>query len=250
MTLNNLHSSALSFGTSPADLLSVDAALVDSLNAAFVDLAAEKRVELAAETLPQNLVLSSSFGAQSAVALHLLNSIVPNLPVILIDTGYLFPETYEFVSAMTDRLDLNLHVYTPRMTAAMQEAMYGQRWLDGVEGLDAYNHDNKVEPMQRALAELQAGTWFSGIRRSQAASRAETPFVQIKDRVAKVSPLADWSDRDVFEYLQRHDLPYHPLWHEGFISIGDVHTTKSLAEVNDPSETRFFGLKRECGLHA
>lgn len=218
-------------------------------NDVLSQVSAPERVSLALEHFPANPVLSSSFGAQAAVSLHMLVRAKPDIPVILLDTGYLFPQTYDFIEALTQRLDLNLHVFTPRMTAAMQEALYGQRWLQGEEGLDAYNFDNKVEPMQRALDELNAGTWFTGIRRSQADTRAATPFVQIKDGVYKVAPIADWTDKDVFDYLQRYDLPYHPLWHEGYISIGDTHTTRSLHEVDDASETRFFGLKRECGLH-
>lgn len=222
---------------------------VERWNTLFAELSAEERVAIALEQMPGTHILSSSFGAQAAVSLHMLTQQQPNIPVILLDTGYLFPETYEFIDELSNRLNLNLKVYTPRMTAAMQEALYGQRWLQGVDGLDQYNYDNKVEPMQRALEELQAGTWFTGIRRSQAASRADTPFVQQVDGVHKVAPIADWSDKDVYQYLTRHDLPYHPLWHKGYVSIGDTHTTKSLHEVEDESETRFFGLKRECGLH-
>ena len=89
--------------------------------------------------------------------------------------------------------------------------------------------------------------------RSQSDHRRDTPFVQRKTQgtqnLIKVSPIADWSDKDVFEYLKRYDLPYHPLWHQGYISIGDTHTTQSVYEVEDESQVRFFGLKRECGLH-
>ena len=104
--------------------------------------------------------------------------------------------------------------------------------------------------MERALVELAVGTWFAGLRRSQSRSRASVPFVQQAGRRHKVHPIADWTDRDVYRYLKENDLPYHPLWHEGYVSIGDVHTTRSLRDVGDPEQTRFFGLKRECGLHA
>jgi phosphoadenosine phosphosulfate reductase len=103
--------------------------------------------------------------------------------------------------------------------------------------------------MLKALEELRVGTWFSGIRRVQASSRADTPFVQRIGEVYKVAPIADWNDRDIYRYLQANDLPYHPLWHEGYASIGDVHTTRRLADVASLEETRFNGLKRECGLH-
>ena len=232
--------------------LSVDNSSTDELagwNDRFAQLSAEERVEEALAVLPGAHILSASFGAQAAVSLHMVTSAAPDIPVVLLDTGYLFPETYAFVAELRERLDLNLKVYGSAMSPALQEAVYGQRWLQGLDGLDAYNHDNKVEPMQRALRELEAGTWFTGLRRSQASTRAATPFVQVKDGRYKVAPIADWSDRDVFDYLKQHELPYHPLWHEGYISIGDVHTTKSIHEVDEVEQTRFFGLKRECGLH-
>ncbi len=226
-----------------------DAGHLNSWNSRFAQLDAAGRVRCALEHLPGNHVLSSSFGAQAAVSLHLLTRELPEIPVILLDTGYLFPETYSFVDELADRLQLNLKVYSSPMSPAWQEAKYGERWNQGIEGIDQYNQDNKVEPMNRALEELEAGTWFSGLRRSQSASRENTPFVQYTGSHFKVCPIADWTDKDVFNYLRAHDLPYHPLWHKGYVSIGDVHTTRSLAEVDDESETRFFGLKRECGLH-
>ena len=218
-------------------------------NNRFARLRAEERVAWALDNLPGTHVLSSSFGAQAAVSLHLVNSQRPGIPVVFIDTGYLFPETYRFVEELRKRLDLNLHVYRSPMSPARQEALYGRRWEQGVKGLDAYNRDNKVEPMERALRELRAGTWFAGLRRDQSESRATTPFLAWSGDRWKVHPIADWTDRQVYLYLRQHDLPYHPLWHEGYVSIGDVHTTRSIHEVDSEEKTRFFGLKRECGLH-
>lgn len=218
-------------------------------NSRLADLSAPQRVEWALEHLPGNHALSSSFGAQSAVMLHLLNQVAPGIDVILVDTGYLFPETYQFVDQLRERLALNLHVYRPRMSPAWQEALYGKRWEQGLEGIEAYNRDNKVEPMQRALEALNVGTWFAGLRRDQSAGRARRNVVESAGPRWKVHPIVDWSDRDVHRYLSRFDLPYHPLWQKGYVSIGDWHTTRSLAEVDDVEATRFFGLKRECGLH-
>lgn len=212
-------------------------------------MTAEERVTSALRTLSGQHIVTSSFGAQSAVMLHLVTQQSPDIPVVLIDTGYLFPETYRFVDELTARLRLNLKVYRPEVSGAWQEARYGKRWEQGLDGLDDYNQDNKVEPMQRAIEELNVGTWFSGLRRDQSIDRAKTPFVESSGDRFKVYPIADWSDRDVYLYLKKHDLPYHPLWEQGYISIGDVHTTKSLTEVDSLEETRFFGLKRECGLH-
>jgi len=212
-------------------------------------MTAERRVASALKTLPGQHIVSSSFGAQSAVMLHLLTQQKADIPVVLIDTGYLFPETYQFVDELTAKLDLNLHVFRPPISGAWQEARHGKRWEKGLPGLTSYNQDNKVEPMQRAIEALGVGTWFSGLRRNQSIERANTPFVENSGDRFKVYPIADWTDKDIYEYLQKYDLPYHPLWEKGYVSIGDMHTTKSLAEVDSIEETRFFGLKRECGLH-
>lgn len=218
-------------------------------NAHLASLTAAGRVDWALMNLPGQAVLSSSFGAQSAVSLHLITRAAPGIPVILVDTGYLFPETYRFVDALTERLQLNLHVYRPAVSAAWQEARHGKRWAQGVDALDEYNRENKVEPMQRALRELGAGVWFAGLRRAQGATRAATPFLAASGERYKVHPIADFSDRDVYRYLKRHDLPYHPLWEKGYVSIGDTHTTRPIHEAGDAEATRFFGLKRECGIH-
>ena len=143
----------------------------EAASARLAPLAAAQRIEWALEYLPGSHVLSSSFGAQAAVSLHLATRIDPDIPVILIDTGYLFPETYRFVDELVERLSLRLHVYRPALSAAWQEARYGRRWEQGASGIDEYNRQNKVEPMERALAELGAGTSGASSRTPAAACR-------------------------------------------------------------------------------
>jgi len=212
-------------------------------------LDARQRIECALEHLPGAHVLSSSFGMQAAVMLHLVTRVKPDIPVIFIDTGYHFPETYRFVDELADRFKLNLEICRAEISPAWQEARHGKRWEQGREGIDAYNRQNKVEPMQRALRELEAGTWFSGLRRDQSSSRARLAWVERQWQCLKVHPIADWTDREVHRYLLAHDLPYHPLREKGYLSIGDWHTTRSVNEVDDSEKLRFFGLMRECGLH-
>lgn len=219
------------------------------LNAAFASLDPIARTERALALLPGVHALASSFGVQAAVMLHLVTRCLPEIPVILIDTGYLFPETYRFVDQLTERLRLNLKVYRSQVSPAWQESRWGRLWEQGAEGIDRYNRLNKVEPMRRALAELRAGTWFTGLRRAQAQTRAHIQPVQIQQGRYKVCPLFDWTDRQVGSYLHEHRLPFHPLWEKGYVSIGDWHTTRSLAEVETLAGARFFGLRRECGLH-
>jgi phosphoadenosine phosphosulfate reductase len=244
-----MHSQAVGDKTVEVDEIRSRHAAERVCNRSLESMSAEERVSWALKHLPENHVLSSSFGAQAAVMLHMLTSQRPDIPVILIDTGYLFPETYRFIDALTRMLHLNLNVFRPETSGAWQEARFGKRWEAGIDGIEAYNRDNKVLPMERALESLKVGTWFAGLRRSQGKSRKDTPVVESSGERWKVHPIADWSDRDIYRYLKHYRLPYHPLWDQGYVSIGDVHTTRSLADVSSSDETRFFGLTRECGLH-
>lgn len=219
------------------------------INARFEKLSAEARVTQSLDSLVGPFALSSSFGAQAAVLLHMVTQILPEIPVVLIDTGYLFSETYQFIDQLNDRLKLNLKVFRNEMSPAWQEARFGKLWEQGAEGIQKYNQLNKVQPMDNALKLMGTETWFAGLRRSQSESRANIPFVAIQKGRFKVHPIADWTDRDVGMYLKKHQLPYHPLWEKGYVSIGDWHTTQPLTGDMREEDTRFFGLKRECGLH-
>jgi phosphoadenosine phosphosulfate reductase len=210
---------------------------------------AEERIRWAVETYGDRLVMTTSFGIQAAVMLHLATRIAPKIPVIFIDTGYLFPETYKFAKDLTERLNLNLKKYVPAMTAAEQEALYGKQWEQGIEGLKRYNLINKVEPMDRAVRELGATAWLAGLRRTQASTRENLKVVQQQNKITKVHPIIDWDNRTVHRYLTQHGLPYHPLWDQGYVSVGDWHSTTKLIDGMREEDTRFGGLKRECGLH-
>lgn len=225
------------------------AAQLTAMNAKLEKMSAVERIQWALEFLPDHPIITSSFGAQSAVMLHLVTRLRPGIPVVLLDTGYLFDETYRFIDELVQGLELNLHVYRPLLSPAWQEARFGRRWEQGAEGIRNYNQMNKIEPMERALAELEVGTWFSGLRRVQSDSRRQLHVLQQHGKAVKVSPIADWGNRQVHRYLKTHDLPYHPLWEQGYVSIGDRHTSHPLAAGMAEQDTRFFGLLRECGLH-
>jgi phosphoadenosine phosphosulfate reductase len=226
-----------------------DAAQLPEISAKLEGVSAEERVTWALDHFRPDLILSSSFGAQAAVSLHLVSRQWAGIPVVLIDTGYLFPETYRFVDELTQRLDLNLKIYRPPTSPAWQEVRWGKLWEQGKEGIERYNQYNKVEPMRRALRELGARGWITGLRRQQSRSRANLGVLALQNDVVKIQPIIDWTDRQVFQYLTKHGLPYHPLWEKGYVSIGDTHTTRPLGAGMTEEETRFFGLKRECGLH-
>lgn len=218
------------------------------INQLLAPLTAQQRVEFALTELPGNHMLSSSFGIQAAVMLHLCTRVKADLPVVLTDTGYLFPETYRFIDELTAKLQLNLKVYRSDLSPAWQEARFGQLW-SSAEGLKQYNQLNKVEPMQRAQQELGVQSWFSGLRRSQSSTRADTQIVSVQRGVVKVCPIVEWSNKDIHYYLKDHNLPYHPLWDQGYVSVGDTHSSRPLEAGMSEEDTRFNGMGRECGLH-
>lgn len=230
-------------------ILQGDRQKLDEINIYLESLSAIQRIEWALLHLPDNQILSSSFGIQSAVMLHMTTTLRADIPVVLVDTGYLFAETYQFIDEMEQRLKLNLHIYRSKTSPAWQEARHGELWKQGLEGIEHYNRINKVEPFNQAFEELRVGSWFAGLRRQQSNSRKDLSVLKIQNGRFKVHPIIDWSNRDVNRYLTQHNLPYHPLWDEGYVSVGDHHTSQPLVADMNEEQTRFFGLKRECGLH-
>ena len=222
---------------------------LDAINLQLANADADQIIRWAADTFKKQLVLSSSFGVQAAVMLHLATRVVPDIPVIFIDTGYLFPETYQFAEALTKRLKLNLKVFQSELSAARYEAIYGPQWNQGPQGLALYNYRRKVEPMKRALTDLSAAAWLAGLRREQTDHRASLEIVEVQDDRYKIYPILNWTTKDVYEYLKKHDLPYHPLYEKGYASIGDTHSTTPITEGMSERSGRFHGLKQECGLH-
>lgn len=220
-----------------------------SLNKALEKMSAQERISWALMNLPHNFMLSTSFGIQSAVMLHLVTEQYPNVPVVFTDTGYLFPETYQFADQLTERLALNLKTYRSHLSPAWQEARFGKLWEKGEEGIAKYNHMNKVTPMRAAQDELGVKSWFAGLRRTQSDQRNTLNVLQLVDGKFKIYPILDWTNKDVHYYLEGHNLPYHPLWEQGYVSVGDWHTTRPLEAGMSEQDTRFFGLNRECGLH-
>ena len=215
----------------------------------FDKKSAEDRIRWALEQYPDETILTTSFGAQSSALLHLATRIQPNLPVLFVDTGYHFPETLSFAEDLKKRLQLNLHTYRPLLSPGEIESRYGRLWEQGPDGLEQFHEIIRVEPLQRAMRDLDPKIWIAGLRRSSSESRQKMDFLTPQDARLKLLPLLDWTDRDLGQYLKIHSLPYHPLWAQGYVSIGDRVTTKRLDEVSDPSHLRHFGWKRECGIH-
>jgi phosphoadenosine phosphosulfate reductase len=224
---------------------------IDETNHQLHNKDAIQIVQWAVEQFGEGLVMTTSFGIQSAVMLHLVTQIVPDIPVIWIDTGYLPAKTYLFADELTQRLNLNLKVYQSPISPARMEALYGRLWAQNdVESLNRYDQIRKVEPLQRALEELKATAWLTGLRSSQTEHRKTLDFVSLQGSIYKVLPILNWSSKAVYDYLMAHDLPYHPLFDEGYVTVGDWHSSRPLmATDEDERDTRFKGLKQECGIH-
>lgn len=224
---------------------------LEKVNLQLGNASATHLVQWAADTFGEGLVMSTSFGIQSAVMLHLVTRILPNIPVIWVDTGYLPTETYQFAAQLTEGLQLNLKVYQSPMSAARMEALYGKLWeQNDVKALNRYDQMRKVEPMQRALRELKATGWLAGLRRDQTNHRQQLTRVNQQGEQYKILPILDWHSRDVYQYLTAHDLPYHPFFDRGYVTVGDWHSSRPLtADDDNERDTRFQGLKQECGLH-
>jgi len=222
---------------------------LDQENRALGPSTPEELIEWAVGRYGDQLVASTSFGATSAVMLHLIHRVAPRTPIISIDTGYLFPETYRFADDLVRRLGLDVHFYAARMSPARQEALYGKLWEQGEEGVKRYLEINKVEPMQRALDDLSAVAWMAGLRSEQTAHRAGLRRVDRQDGRIKLHPILDWKSQEVDAYMQKYELPYHPLVEQGYRSIGDHHSTIPTTDDMDPRDGRILGQTRECGLH-
>jgi phosphoadenosine phosphosulfate reductase len=224
---------------------------LSQVNQLLASATAEQRVQWAVEALGSGLVMTTSFGIHSAVMLHLVTQVVPDMSVIWVDTGYLPETTYLFAEQLVERLQLNLKVYQSPFSPARMEAMHGKLWAQNdVESLNRYDQIRKVEPMQRALKELGATGWLAGLRSNQTAHRKTLEVVSRQDSIYKISPILDWSSKAIYQYLMAYDLPYHPLFDKGYVTVGDWHSSRPLmASDEDERDTRFNGLKQECGIH-
>jgi phosphoadenosine phosphosulfate reductase len=193
--------------------------------------------------------VTSSFQAEDVVVLHLLRGMAPDIPVLFLDTGYHFHATYEYRDRISTEWRLNLRNILPAQTVAQQEAEFGilnRTAPDRCCGL------RKVGPLFAALEPY--GAWFTGLRREQAKTRANLQTVEnfalpTGKQLRKLSPLAGWQTREVWQYAERHSIPLLPLYDLGYSSIGCEPCTSLPLSADDPRSGRWGGHKAECGIH-
>ncbi len=231
--------------------VALEGSLTGSMEAEFAGLSPQELLHWSSGEFADGLAMSTSFGIQSAVTLHLATRINPDLKVIWVDTGYLPEETYAYATTLTRMMSLNLHIYESPLSPAEMEAQHGRLWESkNVEDLDLYDQIRKVEPMQRALEELKVRGWISGLRAHQTEHRKHLPPVKRIGKRYRIYPILKWTNRDAYHYMKKHRLPQHPLFAKGYVTVGDAHSSRPLtADDIDERDTRFGGMKQECGLH-
>lgn len=197
-------------------------------------------------TFGDQAAATSSFQTQSVPLLHLIATHVPELPILFLDTGFHFSETLEFRDQLQEEFRLNVRSLEPRLGHDGFREKHGELHKRD-PNLCCYL--NKVEPLEYAMEEYDA--WVSGIRRDQTEQRANTPVLQREDDgTIKVCPMVEWTSRDVWNYINEHELPAHPLLEEGYMSIGCAPCTQKPGEGEGSREGRWSGSdKTECGLH-
>ncbi len=227
---------------------------LEPLNQMFESSEPERIVEWSVAQFNPDLVVSSSFGAESAVMVSLAQKAKPGIRVIFVNTGYLFPETHAFMETLRRKLDLNIWTYRTRNDPIAYLQKAGELDPSWRNNIDACCAVNKNEPFERAMKELTPRAWLRGIRRSQASTRAGRQFIEWSQRYNcyAISPLLKWGPREVHAYLKKHDLPYHPLWEKGYSSIGcnPLSCTRPVGEGEDARSGRWAGQdKIECGIN-
>jgi phosphoadenosine phosphosulfate reductase len=194
------------------------------------------------------LTMATAFGAEGCCLIHMLADIEPSAHVFNLDTGYQFAETLALRQRIKERYGIEVEMVQPDLNVAEYEARHSGPLY--VLRPEQCCHDRKIEPLKRTLAGYEA--WISAIRRDQTAHRAQANILQLdrKFGLIKVNPLLNWTQKDVWNFIAKHQVPYNPLHDRGYPSIGCWPCTRAVAQGEDERAGRWAGTtKKECGLH-
>jgi phosphoadenosine phosphosulfate reductase len=211
--------------------------------------AAEQLVRQELEQTQRNICVTNSFQAEDMIVLHIVRQTLPDVSVIFLDTGYHFAEVYEYRNRMAQAWSMNLINLLPELSVPEQEAQFGI--LNQTDPSRCCSL-RKVTPLFAALDRYEL--WFTGLRREQAKSRAALQPVEdfalpTTRTIRKISPLAEWTTKDVWYYAIQHNIPLLPLYDKGYSSIGCEPCTSLPLDPSDPRSGRWGGRKQECGIH-
>ena len=221
---------------------------VERLRIAAEGWSPERVLGWAFDTFGKRVAISSAFGAEGMVLIDIASRVRKNFRVFTLDTEFLFPETYNLMDQVEARYGVAIERAYPLNSPEEQERVNGPAlWR---RDPDLCCNLRKVEPLQRKLAELRA--WVTSIRRDQTVARAGAGKVEWDHKfgLVKINPIADWSSKQVWQYIREHDVPYNELHERSYPSIGCTHCTRAVRPGEDPRAGRWAGSsKTECGLH-
>ena len=225
---------------------------LEKFNEELINLSSLEMLEWGLQKFENNLAFTTSFGIQSSVLLHLIqsSSLKNKVKIFWIDTGYLPKETYLYANTLIKKLSLNITILQSEISPAHMEAMHGKLWESNrVEDINKYHQIRKVDPLDKALKKYSINCWGSGVRAQQTTNRGQMKFIEfIRDRLS-LRPLLGWSQKDIFYYMKEKNLPQHPLFIKGYSTVGDWHSSSADSSNTKGRSTRFGGIKQECGLH-
>jgi len=228
---------------------------VEELTRRFMQSDAKEIIGWAVDTFGERVSLASSFGAEDMVLIDMIAGVSRSPRIFVLDTGRLHQETYDIISSARSRYGIEFEFYFPKSEPIEQllRAKGPNSFYDSVENRKECCFTRKVEPLSRALSTVDA--WITGLRREQSVTRAELRKIEIDEihgGIAKINPLADWSEDDIWSYIRANDVPYNSLHDKGFPSIGCAPCTRAILPGEDLRAGRWWWESpehKECGLH-
>ena len=221
-------------------------------NHKLVDLKAQEMIAWGYREFDNQFSITTSFGIQSSVLLNMVSKLClqKKIKIFWIDTGYLPPETYHYAETLINDLSLEIEVLQSELSPARMEAIYGKLWeTNKASDLDKYHELRKIKPLENGLEKYNIQCWASGVRSSQTENRKEMKFLDVIRQRLSLRPLLNWTNKDIFYYMEENNLPAHPLFSKGYSTVGDWHTSSPDSNETKGRATRFMGVQQECGIH-
>ena len=221
-------------------------------NQELIEMPAQEMLIWGHEKFDNQFALTTSFGIQSSVLLNMVTklNLQKKIKIFWIDTGYLPPETYHYAEKLINDLSLEIEVLQSDLSPARMEAIFGKLWeTNKANDLDKYHELRKIKPLEIGLKKYNVHCWASGVRSSQTENRNKMQFLEVIRERFSLRPLLNWTNKDIFYYMQENNLPSHPLFIKGYSTVGDWHSSAPDGMNKQGRSTRFGGIKEECGIH-
>ena len=221
-------------------------------NQKLLEMTAQEMLFWGHEKFDNQFAITTSFGIQSSVLLNMISQsyLQKKIKIFWIDTGYLPPETYHYAEKLINDLSLEVEILQSELSPARMEAIHGKLWeTKKASDLDKYHELRKIKPLENALEKYNIQCWASGIRSSQTENRNKMQFLDLIRQRLSLRPLLNWTNKDIFYYMEENNLPAHPLFIKGYSTVGDWHSSTPEYIETKGRATRFGGRKQECGIH-